>query len=393
MQRFLFRRFGRQDTTQRRAATAVVVAVMIPVLVGFAAITIDVGATYNTRTDLQRAADAAALAGASAYVSDEMIKLRQYGDTGQLSYVVGTASSRVDEFSAVNPSFGTSTTKVESGDFAAGWIDLNSGTSPIQTGALPTTFNAIEVAVRRNEDVLNGPIEFFFAAIFGQSTGETSATATAVFDDRVGGFDTGAGDGGFLPFTIDEDIFELELLTGADDYGYDPGSETVTGGSDGIKEIRLYPWDLAPGNFGLLNVGTPNQSTPALQNHIENGIPPEDWTAEIGTDKLSFIDEFGDPITHDITGNAGMKSALESSIELRKGDVVGFLLHNQVEEGGSNSVYTVTQLRFGRVMEVNLNGNNKGLWLQPVSYNGGGVIIDPNAPSSGGLLGRIVLAR
>ncbi len=50
---------------RRRALVAVQVAVMAPVLLGFAALTIDVGAMYNAKAELQRTADSAALAAAS----------------------------------------------------------------------------------------------------------------------------------------------------------------------------------------------------------------------------------------------------------------------------------------------------------------------------------------
>ena len=50
------------------------------VLLGFGALTIDVGVMYNVRADLQRSADAAALAGAAAYTSDKMLQIRQGGD-------------------------------------------------------------------------------------------------------------------------------------------------------------------------------------------------------------------------------------------------------------------------------------------------------------------------
>ena len=44
---------------RRRAATAVLVLVTLPVMLGMAALAIDVCVMYNTRADLQRAADAA----------------------------------------------------------------------------------------------------------------------------------------------------------------------------------------------------------------------------------------------------------------------------------------------------------------------------------------------
>jgi len=51
---------------RRRAVVAVQVALALPVLTGFAAMTIDVGTMYNARNDLQRTADAAAMAAMGA---------------------------------------------------------------------------------------------------------------------------------------------------------------------------------------------------------------------------------------------------------------------------------------------------------------------------------------
>jgi len=50
---------------RRRGAVAVMIVVASFVIVGFAALAIDVGVMYNAKADLQRAADSAALAGAS----------------------------------------------------------------------------------------------------------------------------------------------------------------------------------------------------------------------------------------------------------------------------------------------------------------------------------------
>ena len=61
----------------QRGAVAVQVAVMAPILIGFAAFSIDVGLMFNAKTDLQRAADAAALAGVAAYTTEAGIVQNQ----------------------------------------------------------------------------------------------------------------------------------------------------------------------------------------------------------------------------------------------------------------------------------------------------------------------------
>jgi Flp pilus assembly protein TadG len=56
------RRRARTRLSGERGATAVVVALLLVPLLGFAAIAVDIGAVYAERARLQTAADAAALA-------------------------------------------------------------------------------------------------------------------------------------------------------------------------------------------------------------------------------------------------------------------------------------------------------------------------------------------
>ena len=187
-----------------------------------------------------------------------------------------------------------------------------------------------------------------------------------------------------LPFSIHEDAFRQQWENGLDLYAYDQDSESVSKDVDGVNEILMYPGDHAPGNFGLLNIGTPNQSTPALEEQITTGVSAADLEAELGVSELTFYDEDGNPRTYEITGNPGFKAALEDSITARVGTLVAFFLHDNVVENGANSVYNITAIKFGRLMDVQLRTaeSARGMWIQPVFYTGPGVIVDPNAPPS-----------
>ncbi|UCE60835.1 MAG: hypothetical protein JSU63_03615 [Phycisphaerales bacterium] len=391
---------------RERAVVAVQVSVVMVVLIGFAALTIDVGALYNARADLQRAADAAALAGTSSYTSDDMIRVRtEVGGTEALAAVINEARTRVGLYSASNPTLGLSTTLVDQGDILTGWMNADSTSETIHTNPVPIDYNAVQVTVRRaaGESLAsNGPVNFYFASIWGKYFGETSASATALFDDRFSGYSVSTGEAGMLPFTIDEDAFLSELAAGGDSYGYDENTGLVTPGADDIREIRLYPYPLSgsgyeegDGNFGVLNIGTGNQGVDAEVIQIQNGITPEDFVAEIGTSDLTFFDESGNSLSYDITGSPGLEVALQTPITELIGQTVGFFLHNNVVLSGSNAIYTITQMRFGRVMDIRLTGapNQRGLFVQPTSYAGPGVMIHEFAPSSNGAAGRIVLVR
>lgn len=376
------------------------------VLLGVAALTIDVGQVYSARTELQRAADSAALAGAAAYVTDTMMTVRQgTGGSGALSTVRALATANANQFSEMNDTLGAPTL-IESGDIKPGWLNLNSASDVIHTNPNPADYNAVYVLARRSDGDgadANGSVPLFFAGIFGRYVTESSASAVAVLDDRVTGFQPGVpGAANLLPFTISENAYNSELAGGGDSYAWDDATDSVSTGADGIREIRLYPYPLSgntfsegDGNFGVLNIGTGNQGVSVERNQIEEGVPPSDFQIEIGTTDPTYFDDAGNQVTYDMTGSPGLEVTLQASIEPLIGQVVGFFLHDNVVLSGANATYTTTNLRFGRVMDIRLTGNpnQRGFFIQPVSYAGAGVMIDPDAPSTGGMVGLLILAR
>ncbi|MCH7703573.1 MAG: hypothetical protein IIB61_00545 [Planctomycetes bacterium] len=390
------------DRARRRGVVALQVAVSSVVLLGFAALTIDMGRLYVARGDLQRSADAAALAGASVYTTDLMMAVRQgLGGEGAIGYVVDLAETKASEYALVNRTLGEPTS-IDSDDLVTGWINLGSGNDTIHTNPVPKDYNAVGVYVKRTDGGTNGPVNLLFAPIFGKPLGETTALAVAVFDDRFSGFSLNGFGAAMLPFTVSEQAFEQDLANGGDEYGYDSPAEAVYSGSDGIREIRLYPYPLSgtdyeegDGNFGVLNIGTGNQGLQALNDQIINGVPPEDMVMEVGTSDMTFFDDGGSPVTYEITGSPGLDGGLAASIESLEGQVIGFFLHNGVILSGANAIYTITQVRFGRVMELKLTGppDQRGFYVQPVTYDGAGVSIDVNAPSTNGLIGKVVLFK
>ena len=144
---------GRSNpSTRRRGVVAVFALVMLVVLLGFAALTIDVGAMYNTRADLQHAADAAALAGASAYTLPEMNKARSSGSASDFGSVKTAIQDRAQSIASLNRLFATKNTYLETPDITTGCLDIGSATSAINAAASVKTFNAVGVVLRREED-------------------------------------------------------------------------------------------------------------------------------------------------------------------------------------------------------------------------------------------------
>ena len=389
-------RSNRWKWTHRRAMVAVQVAVLMIVLLGFAALAIDVGHLCALKGELQRVADAAALAGVSAF-ADDSLRTTQYGENSeQLTAAMATeAAARTVQYAGLNTANGLAPALGE-GDVVVGSFDFNDPTAPLGVGGQP---NAVQASARFTEDSPNGAVSNFLAQILGFPSSQVGATATAAFDDRFAGY-TPDTPGVLTPFTIYVTEYETQRDNGPDNLSYDEDLDVVQNVGDGIREVRLFPYadeggGDGAGNFGLLNVGLTNMGVPGLRTQILNGITPEEIEEEIGTSELTFVDGAGNPITYEISGNPGMKDGAESAIEVRVGDVIGFFLHSSLVDGGSTATYTMAGLRFGRLMEVHLTGDpdQRRLVVQPVVYTDPGVRTDGQAPSSGGLIGRLVLVR
>ena len=381
--------------SRRRAVVIVQVIVLLTTLMAFGALSLDIGTLYRAREDLQDAADSAAMAAVSAYTTDAMLQIRWGGTTTSLVAEVDLqATLRATQTAGDNYTLGAPTL-MDAGDFSIGWIDIDSSTALMDTSVVPANRNAVQVILRKEALGSNGPVPYYFAPVLGDMFGETSALAVAVIEDRYNGYDVGAGGAGTLPISVDETIYYANLAGGSDNYSYDSVTGIVSSAPDGVAEITLFPFNAAPGNFGLLNIGTPNQGVPALSDQILNGITPADMTTEVGTAQLMFFDSSGSPVSYTISGDPGMKSALESSFLQRVGDTVSFFLHDGVTGTGANSQYNIVEVRFGRVMDVKLNGppSQRGLWVQPTIYAGGGAGFGPQAPSSNGMVVQLQLAR
>lgn len=380
------------NNQRRRGITMVFVVILIPVLLGAAALTIDVGLLVNTKTDLQIAADAAALAAVSALSTDEMMRVRmREDDRSALVAVTRMAERLAGTFSSYNASLGTKTTYIDPKDITVGWIDLKSGTSPIRTDVPASQFNAVQTIVRRTHKSRNGPVELLFARIFGISTGDITATATAVFDDRVAGLPPSNGPT-VWPFSINETVFLDNFKNGDDQFGYDDVTDSVSGFGDGINEIHLFPDKSAPGNFGALNFGG-NGSASELVKQIDYGLTAEDIEAATGSTELTFLDDEGKHLSYEIFGNTGISATMESNLQRHIGELIGFFVHSDVDYNGSNAVYTLERMVFGRLMSAELSGGEKGVWLQPVTIVDQGTNTTENTPSSNGMIGHIMLAR
>ena len=176
-----------EKVKNQAGVSAVIVAIVLTMLIGFTALAVDVGFMYVTKNELQNVADAAALAGAGHLGS--IYAGLSYEDQQTHMFTRANIMAVVQQVAGKNQAAKMNISILD--------VDVTIGTwdgSTLTPMADPLVGpDAVRVIARR-DGVANGPITIFFAKIFGIDTVDVSADATAALTGQ-----SIAGPGG-LPF-------------------------------------------------------------------------------------------------------------------------------------------------------------------------------------------------
>jgi hypothetical protein len=347
---------------------------MLIVLLCFMAFAVDLGYICTARTEIQRTADAAAIASAWELLAEER---RLAGD--DLGNIAAEVRLLAEEYAARN--------KVGSKSRALGVDDVTVGyranifdQSEPMSVLNPQQFNTVRVRVRQNNEQ-NGDLPLFFAKLMGYDSFGVQADATAALLTNIKGFTVPSDCTNLkmLPFALDlytknawhkEQTGEecsggIEFL---DEWSY--GNDGIENVSDGILELNLYPQGTgSPGNRGTVDIGSSNNSTADIARQITDGISPKDFEHHGG--KLELVD--GVMYLEADTGiSAGFKDELASII----GEKRCIPVFSEISGNGNNAKYTIVGFMGVRVMAVKLTGpmNKKKVTVQPTLFQCRGLI-------------------
>jgi hypothetical protein len=350
---------------------------LIIMMLGFLALGVDIGYLAVVKSEMKRAADAAALAGAADLkddalpgqlvdLSNETLSARQHA----VSYV---AANRICNTAAeVDPNL----QNAGSGDVVVGYLPNDTQTTSNLNLQLQNQFNAVQVTIHKNEDS-NGEVPLFFARIFGLSSRPMIVTSTAALWNNFSGFQT-PSDGSnleLLPFALDVDTWN-GLMAGGGSDSWSWNGSTVQSGADGVREVNLYPQGTgSPGNRGTVDIGSSNNSTADIARQIVYGISPADL-AHLGG-KVELDPGTG---TLQLNGDTGISAGVKDELASIRGQPRIIPIFSQVQGPGNNAQYTIVKFAAVRIMEVVLTGkmSSKRVIIQPCSLTVRGGI-----PSSG----------
>jgi len=184
LNRSLLNKLRRFTGLKRKGAVLVLAAALMVIVMAFASLSIDVGYLSLARTQMQTAADAAALAGAS-----------ELSGTLAPAQVKINAIAAAKETALANRAANQSSVFLRDSDIVLGKRSWNAASQTYQNqwGDAYTPYNIVKVDVSRKENANMDPgartaadhgLPLFFAPIFGQKTANMDVSAVATFQPR-----------------------------------------------------------------------------------------------------------------------------------------------------------------------------------------------------------------
>ena len=342
----------RKRETRRKGNVVVMVAVLIPVLLGMGAFAIDVGYIAFMRSQAQAGADAGALAA-----------------TEELPCGPETLQQLAFRYASFNmPSNSNVQVTAEPGSWGTGSVRFY----PPNTLSPPSGINAVRITIQRSNAGL------FFGQFLGKSHADVFASATAAYDYRVSGFEVTPDTPypcSLLPFVVEREYWYTHIFgeDRMDLWTYDEDSGEVSGGGDGTPEINLYPNAIddnpsGAGNFGTVDIGTLNNATPDIDRQIIEGPNATDLSPYGG--RLELDEQTG---TLSLWGDTGISAALKDPLTQIIGQPRTIMLYSTVDLSGNNACFIIVGFVGITIVDVNMTANPKFCTVQPT------VVTDPTA--------------
>lgn len=250
----------------QHGGVAILFALVLPVLLGFAALAVDLARLHLTKAELQNAADAAALAGA-----------RSLSDAGGLPYNWTAAEASALSVARRNIA---NTAQIQDAFIETGYWNLQTpslGLRDTSESGVPLTGDlaAVRATIAISSTDNSGPLNLFFAPILGIDESDVQATATAVLPAPEGGT-------GFFPFAFNDCI--LPQL-----WDSDTNSPVLDGSGDPIVFRMQDPYPNAScyaGQWTTFDTGKNDANT--LKKLLED---PPMYNGQPYTTKLSVGDD------------------------------------------------------------------------------------------------------
>jgi Flp pilus assembly protein TadG len=260
---------------------------MVPIL-GMLAFSVDMGYIVMAKSELQNAADSAALAAAEQL---NTYYVQYYSPSANQTNVLSSAQSTASPFARKYASFhkaGATTSVVldTTNDVKFGYMDASTPYQcPPPNGYFP---NTVEVTLRLDGGASTNPqVNLFFGNVLGMGQVSVKVTARATIYNGDATDFSGAPTG-LLPATLDSQIWDNFLATGQGslpDFSFTAPTSSASNpvpapAIAGAPQIQLVPDPNGrPGGWNYLSLDSSSNSNNDFKSWFSNGPSQSDITA------------------------------------------------------------------------------------------------------------------
>jgi Flp pilus assembly protein TadG len=242
------------SSQSQKGAVSVLVALTLPVLVGAAALAVDLAYLYVVRNELQNDADAAALAGARKLYIRGASALDWSGAAAAASTAIGLNSAAGHALA--------------DGQVQTGYWDITQTTTGMQglpMTAGPNDAPAVQVSLGKSDGQNQGPVRTFLASIWGVYAKPVRVTAVAGVSSpgRI-------QPGGLFPYAVSKCMYEKFWDTSAQPAA--PRVDPLTGKVPQFKIGSLYFYDKC-GSGEWTSLDTQASGATTIEKLIASGNP------------------------------------------------------------------------------------------------------------------------
>jgi hypothetical protein len=344
--------------TRRTGNIAVMSVFMLSSLIALVAFAINMGNIANSLAILQNAGDSSAKAAAWEL-------LKNFDSPNAQSQATQQAVNMVQ---ATMVSQGVNNTLVPATDVKYGRFEWDKNTNQYVVTWGTTPANLIQAKLSRIDPRQNA-LSVILKNVLRRDTVELRSTTNVALIPATG-FSLPPESTkklAILPIALDIDTW-IQLEQGAflDQYSVNTTTNAVTSGSDGKREVKIFPLgnsSLPSGNRGTIRLGANNNSTSKLSRQIREGLNGTDMSYHNGI--LSVADG---PIV--IPGDPGISAGIEGDLISIAGQDRILPLFTSVSGNGANCSYTIVKFVGVKVVKVNLRGSasSKELVVQPSNF-------------------------
>jgi Flp pilus assembly protein TadG len=388
----------------RQGAIAPLTAILLIPLLGMVAFAVDLGWISLTQSDLQNAADSAALA-AAGQLTDGFVQYNLPTQSTLQKNAILTASEAqartyAKNFAGYNAAGGTALASVPDADVTFGFTDASGAYTPATANSgYP---NTVKVTVRRDATA-NGSLGLFFGPVLGLSSVNLTASAAAtIYAANVDSFqNTAKLHIPILPMTYDVANWNNFLATGKNPDG-NPAVD-----ANGNPAIQTYPSIKDQGNFGMFSLTDSTTGASTISDWIANGMVQSDFqqlqSASAG-DQIPLLplsqhnqnilpsqstDGLG---SWNWSGNPGLKTSDVHTLSNYVGDTYLFPLFKALDSNpatytagtGQGSNYYFNTVQFVSVRVVSTNNSTVVLQPSPMVLNPDTIILSSVVPAGTG---------